>query len=155
MDTNRRLALVATLVASLASSASHAAGIVYVNRCAGGCTIFAGPDNATTSTSSVVSTTESLAAFAYGDAAFGATVACIARDLAPFNFTVVTSAPGVPHHQIALAGQSAQLGLTPGLLGIGPRAPGAVIQNDIVFAFANEIGNDPSSLCWIATQQLA
>jgi hypothetical protein len=152
-----RLAAFVLVLAATSGGGAVAAGdivFVYVNRCATGCTIVPGFDDALTGRSSILGQQANIAPPAYDDNVFNATVACMQDVLAPFEVEVVTTMPSVPHHQLIVAGTPAQAGFPMGVTGVAPYTPGVTTLNAIGFAFAGAIGPVPDDLCWIALQQL-
>ena len=146
-------AIFCSLVALAAAPPASAAGLIYVNRCAAGCTVTPGVDNAIAGTSIIPNSMSSLSAFAHGDAVFSSTVTCLRSLFARYDVEVITANPGaVPRREMMLAGNAAQLGQPAGALGVAPS--GSSADNRIAFAFANDIGADPDKLCWIAAAQL-
>ena len=66
-------AAILSIIAMTATPAA-ASGLIYVNRCAAGCTVTGGPDNAINGTSTIFVGTKNLSAFAHTDITFGETV---------------------------------------------------------------------------------
>src|SRR6476659_5656397 len=67
--------------------------IIYLNRCADGCVLHVGDDDATTDTSSVPSQTSIVQPFDAGDAVWNQVVDCVRHTYAPFDVQVVTTRP--------------------------------------------------------------
>jgi hypothetical protein len=129
--------------------------IAYLNRCVGGCTIFAGTDSAVSNRSSIVTGTRTLPAYPFGDASFNALVQCVQRVYAPYFIRVVTTDPGdVPHRELMVGGTNSSVGQPAGTLGVAPWSCGIPMENAIAFDFASSIGNDPAELCHTATHEL-
>ena len=149
-------ATICSIVALAAIPSASAGGLIYVNRCAGGCTVKQGFDDAINGFSSIPTAgTSNLSEFAHGDPTFNETVSCLRSLFARYDVEVITAHPGaVPRREMMLAGTATQLGAQPGVLGVAPRY-GMISDNAIAFAFANDIGADPDRLCWIAAQQLS
>jgi hypothetical protein len=146
------MAILSIAVMTAAPPAS-ASGLIYINRCAAGCTVSPGANDAIDGTSNLVASTKNLSAFAHGDAVFSDTVVCLRSLFARYDVDVVTVSPGnLARREMMLAGTAAQLGFI-GSLGVAPLT-GSPIDNAIAFAFANDIGPDPDKLCWIAATQL-
>jgi hypothetical protein len=147
------VAMLCSIVALAAAAPASAAGLIYVNRCAAGCTVTPGVDNAIAGTSIIPNSTSNLSAFAQGDSVFSDTVTCLRSLFARYDVEVITANPGaVARREMMLAGNAAQLGQPVGSLGVAPT--GSASDNRIAFAFANDIGADPDKLCWVAAQQL-
>jgi hypothetical protein len=150
---NGSLAAVIFMSALAAASPASASGLLYVNRCAGGCTVTPGVDNAIAGTSIIPNSMSNLSAFAHGDAVFSATVTCLRSLFARYDVDVITTNPGaVARREMMLAGTAAQLGQPAGVPGVAPS--GSSTDNRIAFAFANDIGADADKLCWISASQL-
>ncbi len=150
---NGTLTAIICMIAFAAASPASAGGLIYVNRCAAGCTVTPGADNAITGKSSIPDSTSNLSAFAHGDAVFTSTVVCLRSLFARYDVEVITANPGaVARREMMLAGTAAQLGLPSGVAGVAPS--GSSTDNRIAFAFANDIGADADKLCWIAASQL-
>jgi len=151
----RAIASVAASVVltALATDASAASGaLIYVNRCASSCTVMSGADDAVNGKSSIISGTKVLSAFAQGDAVFSDTVTCLRSVFARYDVQIVTTNPGTARREMMLAGNATQLGFPSGSGGVAPA--GAIKDNAIAFTFANDIGADPDTLCWVAAAQL-
>jgi hypothetical protein len=145
---------VAVLTAAPPAAAS---GLIYVNRCAGGCTVKKGlDDDAINGVSSIpTSGTSNLSEFAHGDLAFSETVSCLRSLFARYDVDIVTANPGdVARRELMLAGTASQVQLPTGVYGEAPHY-GMITDNAIAFAFANDIFADANNLCWIAAQQLS
>jgi hypothetical protein len=151
----RILGVALALFTSNGSTAALQPDIVYLNRCAGSCTVYGGIDNAITSTSSLFSGTATLAAFPGSDATFDALAACVRHVLLPFNIHVVANNPGpVARREIMISTTASQIGAsnTPGLVPYD----GNPHDNTIAMEFANAIStSNPEPLCHLAAQQVA
>jgi hypothetical protein len=135
------------------AAASPALDILYVNRCATGCMLKPGADDAINRRSSLISHNVALPPFTFGDAAFNATVSCVRAVLAPYDVTVVTTDPGsVARREVILSGSSTAIGLPSLVPNDAPWLYGTPIDNVIAFAFAETIGNDVDRLCWYTAQ---
>lgn len=145
------------LMASFVMTASLdvvAADLIYLNRCAAGCTVQAGVDNAINHVSSIPASTRSLPAFPYGDAPLAATASCLRQVFSRYDVTVTTVDPGaLPRREIMLAGLSQNLGLPAGIEAIAPVYP-QPRDNAIVFVFAEQLLGDVDGMCWLAAQQV-
>jgi len=150
----RPMRLVTLLIAGilLGAPARAATTVIYLNRCAAGCTITPGFDDSRTDTSSIVSQTQVLSAFGHGDTSFASVLACVQSLFAPFDADVTDADPGsADHFEIDIAGTPQQLGLQAGVLDISPLTC-SVVSNGMAFAFANTIGDDPQQICVAAAQ---
>ena len=120
---------------------------VYLNRCAGNCTIYRGNDDSRTNTSGIVNGTRTISAFNGTDSQWQEVVACVKRRYAPFDVQVtdVDPGPSVQHFEAIVAGEPQdadqpcdQNGC---VLGVSPfdQFGCGVINNVITFTFANTI----------------
>jgi hypothetical protein len=132
---------------------NHISKILFVNRCAGGCTIYPGPNDSRANTSQIVGTNRTLSE--YSGSKFDEIVACL-RDLyGPYNVNIVTEDPGnVFHHEAILAGLPGELGLDDGIGGIAPAAC-SPLNNVISFSFANLDPDNVEEMCWTLAQESA
>jgi len=145
----------ATLLVALAAAAQAASPLLFLDRCAEGCDYTPGFDDSRTNTSTIPSSTSTLAAFAHGDTSFDAVVACVRDTFAPFAIEVTDVDPGsAEHFEVAVAGTSQQLGLSTGIANVSPITcqNDGVIANGVAFAFANTLGDVPLEICWNAAQ---
>ena len=150
------LALVAIVLTFAPGRGAEAGGIIYVNRCIGDCTVTPGLDDAINGKSSIPSQPSTLTEFMQGDAAFNATVACLRGLFASYDVTVTATNPGaVARRELMLAGNASQLSVG-ATLGIAPSSgDGTALDNVIAFTFANDIGADVDTLCWVGAAQIA
>jgi hypothetical protein len=118
--------------------------IIYLDRCASGCTVTAGGDDAARGTSSILGRngtpdTARLAAFRWGDEAWQQVVACVRATYAPYDVTVVTDRPASgPYVRVIVAGEPAALDLAANTLGVAPLTADCSPQaSAIAFTFAN------------------
>jgi len=158
-----RLLLVAVALGS--ARQAMAAGTIYLNRCAGGCTVTPGPESSINDTSSVVSSMANLAAFAptgdagQDDALWADFVACFTRTWEGFDVLVteVDPSPG-NHHEVMVGGLPQSVGLPTGVRGAAP-FDCSEIANSIAFVFPalHEIEGvlDVDLLCQTAASQAA
>lgn len=128
--------------------------ILFLQRCAGGLTIYPGGGGSINDESEIVGGTINFPPFPYGDAAWNQVVA-ITRDLyAPFNITVTDVDPGnTPHDEAVVCGDGAMAGFA-GAGGVAPFSCG-VIPNAITFTFAETLGNDPQLIAEVVGQESA
>ena len=148
-------ALALLALALPAASPLPAAGTLFLERCAGGCTYIPGFDNSCLNRTSVASSTSNLSAFEHGDAAWQQLVACVESALDPYDVTITEIDPGcgTPHWEVAIAGTPGQLGMGSGVGGVSPFSCG-VIFNAPAFAFAN-VYSDMLDLCWTVVHEFA
>jgi hypothetical protein len=138
---------------------------VYLNRCAGGCTINPGPSSSIADTWGV-SSQKVLSAFPYGDTAWNQVVGCVKDLMSPFKVDVVTSNPGsTDHFEIMIAGAGTDLNSN--YVNYGGVAPGTgsctgILDDALVFAFAKAYGTTPTTcddhcvneICATAAQEI-
>jgi hypothetical protein len=125
--------------------------ILYLNRCAGGCTVTSGSDSSITDRSSIVGGTVFLSAWVHGDEAWDQLVRCVQGVFEPFNVQVTDQDPGVSgHHEVMVAGTDTEFGFD-GALGVSPFTC-TPINNSLTFVFANLTSSVPD-LCWAAAQE--
>jgi hypothetical protein len=163
----RRLAI-DTPSAVSASPLASVSPTIYLERCAGGCTIRYGANNdARTNTSSIPKVlTAMIGEFMNSqqqrgraaDAEWGQIVQCMREVYSPFNVSVTDVRPAGSYHQVVVAGQPTDIGLEPDVLGVAPLASDCrAIDNVISFTFANH--HPPAdrvlNICWTAAQESA
>jgi MYXO-CTERM domain-containing protein len=145
-----------SLAVALTASPAHAepaGAILYLDRCAGGCSVEPGVDDARADTSSLIAGPATLAEFRHGDAAWSEVVECVRATYAPFAIEVTDVDPGdAPHFEAKVAGEPADIGAT-GIGGLAPFDCG-VIDNALTFSFANIYG-DVDDLCATVAQESA
>jgi hypothetical protein len=142
----------------LTALAQAAPPLLFLDRCAEGCTYTPGFDDSRTNASSISNGSSTLSAFAHGDTSFDAVVACVRDTFAPFAIEVTGVDPGgADHFEIAVAGTSQQLGLSAGIANVSPVTcqNAGVITNGVAFAFANTLGDVPLEICWNSAQAAA
>ncbi len=141
--------------------------IIYLNRCANGCTVRPGFDSSINQTSAVLSQTANLSPFMWGDTAWNNLVSCMQTVYAPFNVTVTDQDPGnVNHWEEFVAGTTYESGLTCDntqgcILGVAAgdnRCPQPVHNNAVVFDFVDTtpyFNGNINEMCWVAAQEVA
>ena len=128
--------------------------LLYLNRCAAGCTVSPGLDSAILNRSSMVSNVRNIPAFSYGDTSWNALTKCVRRVYAPYFITVTEFDPGnVPHRELMLGGLPSAIGFPSGILGVAPWQCGAPINNAIAFVFSAAHPDDIAELCWTSTHE--
>jgi uncharacterized protein (TIGR03382 family) len=137
---------------------------IFLNRCAGGCTINQGQDDAGNNSSSILQTGQAhFTEWQYGDDAWNQLVACVKDTYGDFNINITDQRPtsGVYWMEI-VAGTSGQAGFPPefGILGVAPwdgNCPGGFLDNAITFTFANDPNGSSNInfLCHVAAQESA
>jgi hypothetical protein len=143
----------ATWTAPAPANVSH---IIYLNNCAGGCTLHAGYDDSTTDTSSIPNGTATVSAYAGSASQWNQIVQCVQQTYSPFNVQIVTTRPpaGTNYHMAIVAGSAAEVGESSGVLGVSP-FDCDYIPNSISFTFANEEPSAIEDLCWTVSQETA
>jgi hypothetical protein len=143
-------------VAPDARQVSAISNILFINRCAGGCVLTPGSNDARRNTSSIIDSTTTISEFALGDEVFNQVIDCVRDVYGPYDVEVVTEDPGedVFHHEAILAGTPQELGLDPRVGGIAPAACDP-LNNVISFSFANVSDIDAETLCWTVAQESA
>jgi hypothetical protein len=138
------------------ASAPGFSNIIYLNRCAAGCTLHPGDDNSTSDVSSIPNQTSVVQAFSAGDAVWNQVVDCVRQTYAPFNVQVVTDRPaaGTNYHMAIVAGRPADVQMPSNVGGVSP-FDCDYIPNSISFTFANVYGGDIQQMCWTVAQETA
>ncbi|HTJ45576.1 MAG TPA: hypothetical protein VL463_25905 [Kofleriaceae bacterium] len=129
------------------------AHVIYMNRCAGGCAITPGDDDARIDHSTVPTQTSILPAYPWGDLSWNQLVACVRDTYAPFAIEITDVDPGTaPHFELMVGGNDTDVQID-GALGVAPFIPcGGIFDNVITFVFAAET-SDVDVLCWAAAQE--
>jgi MYXO-CTERM domain-containing protein len=162
--TRERITIDESMADVVPSDALQAGGsppcrLIFLNNCkaTGGCTVRSGWESSINNTSSIISGTRNLSAFAHSDAVWAAVVQCVRETYAPFNIDVTDVDPGnVCHWEAIVAGTPQQAGFGSGVAGVSPWTQScSIIQNSITYTFANLIGPDVRELCWTAAQETA
>jgi MYXO-CTERM domain-containing protein len=144
--------------AYVAEGGSQISKILFVNRCAGGCTISNGGNNSIENTSSIVDGISNLSEFMHSQQVWDDTIACVREVYAPYDVEVVTEDPGeVFHHEAILAGTVSQIGGNdPNVLGVAPFASDCSARNNVIsFSFANAHPPDWVHMCHTVAQESA
>jgi MYXO-CTERM domain-containing protein len=117
--------------------------ILYLNRCAQGCSASSGRDDAVNDRSSIlgrdgIPSSVDIAPFMWDDATWNGLVECVRATYAIYGVDVVTEPPSTSHVEVMVAGTAAALGLPGNTLGIAPLANDcSPLPSAIAFAFAN------------------
>jgi len=129
--------------------------VIFLNNCAGGCTIHPGNNNSLTDTSSIVQQTSQLSAYAGSSSQWQQIVNCVKSTYAPFNVQIVTTRPtSGNYHEAIVAGYASEAGESQGVLGVSPFSCG-YISNSISFSFADEEPTNIDDICWTVSQETA
>lgn len=130
--------------------------LLYLDRCAGGCVIHPGQEDARLGQSSIIDDTAYIPEFRYGDDSWEAVVACVTAMYSDFGITVTDRFPGadVPHWRAVVAGRPGHAGFSSRIGGVAPFDCG-VIVNATTFTFAEQWGNDAQRICEVIAQETA
>ena len=145
------------------ASVSHT---IFLNRCAGGCTLTPGSDGTQNESEIIGNSSRHISEFVGTASQWHAIVSCVQATYAPFNVTVTDTRPASgAYHNAIVAGLASEGGQGTGVLGVSPFACGGYIPNSISFSFANEEVNPNASasasaaevadLCWTVSQETA
>lgn len=142
--------------------AAAAPSTLVLNRCAAGCSVTTGSNDALANMSNIPTTagTFAVSPFGFGDAEWAAVVACVREVYSPYAIDVVEARPaaGVAFNEIWIAGLPQQLGFGGDILGIAPLANDCrALANVLAFAFANNhpVTDRVNNLCWTVVQESA
>ena len=137
----------------VAEPATHRSGVIFLNRCAGGCVLGPGTDDSRVNTSSLLGGTVTISEFRHGDEAWDAVVTCVAGLYEPFGVEVTDVDPGeAPHFEAIVAGSPSEIGESE-IGGLAPFACG-VIDNAVTYSFANIYGS-VLDICETVAQETA
>jgi MYXO-CTERM domain-containing protein len=154
------IAALVALLATASPAAAETAGVLYLNRCSGGCTIHkSGADDARTHQSAIPMGTQTdypLSEFPWGDTEWNAIVQCVKEVYSPFKLQVtdVLPASGVAYNEAIIAGHDFEIGWSAG--GVAPKNPDCTPKSYVVsFTFANDFGASQRvfQLCAVAAQE--
>lgn len=139
-------------VAPAAPSFAH---VIFLNRCARGCTVTPGDDDARVDHSTIPARRSTIPPYPWGDASWQALVACVTQTYAPFAVTITDVDPGAaPHIEVMIGGRDADVQVSRAL-GIAPFIPcNGVFDDVIAFVFAAETSSVDQQ-CWAAAQESA
>lgn len=130
--------------------------IMFLNRCARGCSITPGEDDARLNTSRIVAGVSVVSPWRHGDASWAKLVQCVTEIYAPYDVQVTDIDPGdkIFHHEAIVAGQYTDIGYpTPvGGIALSQCSPA---NNVISFTFANGFPDNPMSICHTVAQETA
>lgn len=133
----------------------HAGTIVYMNR--GGGTYTPGNNDARTNRSTIVQQTSSVPAWNVDDATWNTVMSCVRGQFSPFDVEITDVDPGnVPHYESVVAGSPGDVGMPNNVGGVSPFTSNcSIIDNSIVFTFANALPQNPQLICEIVAQEVA
>lgn len=151
--------VIAAAVAAPLSAHAETAGTLYLNRCAGGCIVHKGADDARTNGSSIPMgdmTDFPMSEFPWGDTEWNAIVQCVKEVYSPYKLTVTDQlpAPGVAYNEAIIAGHDFEIGWQAG--GVAPKNSDCTARSYVVsFTFANDFGATDRvfELCAVAAQE--
>ncbi|MCX5744649.1 MAG: Ig-like domain-containing protein [Proteobacteria bacterium] len=128
--------------------------VLWLNRCAGGCTVRPGPNSARAHTSTIPeggASEYTIAEWQYGDAEWQKLVTCVQEVYSPYDVRVTDVKPLETYNEAIVAGSPNQIGRA----GIGGIAPaGCDPYNDVIsFSFANIYGGDIFEICATVAQE--
>jgi len=137
------------------TNAAVTSNVIFLNRCASGCTVHqGGTDNSTTDTSTIGG--GDLVAFGCSDAVWTQVVQCMQDVFSPFNVVITDQDPGTTTHlEIMIAGSPQNIGLPANVGGIAPFHCENYQSNALVFDFANVWSCDVNEICATAAQEIA
>ncbi|MBA2538999.1 MAG: hypothetical protein H0V17_05140 [Deltaproteobacteria bacterium] len=142
----------------------HVLGIkyLYINRCAGGCVITKGTDDARTHSTAAPDdpggTKYNLSEFAHGDESWNEVMQCLREVYSPYDIIVTDQPPpaGVPYNEGIAAGTQRELNLS-GLLGYAYNNQDCSPRSyALSFTFANEFSPQSiNGMCRVVAQETA
>jgi len=144
-------------VESPPQDAPGVAGVLYLNRCRGGCTFAKGDDDASAHRSSLLVGDGPFAIreFNWTDTDWNALVQCMREVYSPYNLTVVDVKPiDVEYNEAIVAGVPQDIGRS-SIVGIAKLADDcSAYRNVVSFVFANAItSHDVNLLCYATAQE--
>lgn len=129
--------------------------IIFLNRCAGGCTLTPGFDDSRSNQSQIIAQPVNIPPYAYGESSWQQVVDCVSELYAPFDIEITDIDPGdQPHFEAIVAGLPSDAGFPPYVGGVSPFECG-VIDNAITYTFAEVWGNSPRIICEVVAQETA
>jgi MYXO-CTERM domain-containing protein len=157
-----------------ATPAAQVSPIIYLDRCQPNCIVTGGNNDARINSSSIPKVATStikefrnsaLQTGADADAEWNQVVQCVREVYSPYNVTVTDQLPGAGQgfHKAIVAGNPADIGYGPDILGVAPLSGDcSAIDNVISFTFANSHPGTASTanerilaICWTAAQESA
>lgn len=140
---------------SMADVSQHAAGpTIFLDQCAGGCTIYGGGESAQNNQSSIISGTANISEWSHGASAWTSLVSCVKGMFEPFGVTVTDQKPSSGNYfRSVVAGFPQEAGFSQYTGGVAPFSCG-VINNSINYSFAN-IYQSVQQICEVVAQETA
>ncbi len=134
----------------------HVSKILFLNRCADGCVLTPGNNDARYNTSRIVAGTSQVSAWRHGETSWQELVSCVKELYAPYDVNVTDVDPGdnVFHHEAIVAGSYEEIGYPNPVGGVAP-SQCRPANNVISFTFANGYGNNPIAICHTVGQETA
>ena len=143
--------------------------VLWIDRCADGCAVSPGSDNAVAGTSDLITNAATVMGYPFDDTTWAAIITCVQQVYSPYNITVTDQQPGdnSVYDRCVVGGSSALLGL-PDSCGYAD-IPCDPIENGLSFAFTGEGSDDAGcvdfyaesdtnivdGMCWIIAQETA
>ncbi len=134
----------------------HVSKLLFLNRCAGGCTITPGNNDSRYNTSTIVSGPSQISPWQHGDESWQELLACVKELYAPYDLEVTDVDPGdnIFHHEAIVAGVYQEIGYETPVGGVAP-SQCRPANNVISYTFANGYGNNPIAICHTVGQETA
>jgi hypothetical protein len=133
--------------------------VIFLDRCANGCTLYLGQDNSTTDHSSLVKGTSTLTAFNCGDQVWQQVVSCMQDVFSSYNVVITDVDPGTQSHlEVKVAGNACDVlpaSYCASVGGVAFYTCASYVQNALVFDFANEWSCNVNEICATAAQEIA
>ena len=138
---------------SYASGESEA--VIYLNNIGG--LFIPGTNDARMNTSSLIDDPTWIPPFLGSTSEWDELVACVEDQFSGFRVTITDSDPGfVPHYEAVVAGDPSDLDQADHIGGLSPfRLDCGVIDNSVVFVFAELFGDETDRLCDVVAQEIA
>jgi hypothetical protein len=129
--------------------------VLYLNHNA--LTLVPGNNDSKTGTSSIVTEPVDMSGWGTDDGTWADTLACVQDMYSRFAVTVTDQDPGdVPHIMAVVGGSPLDVGLPDNVAGVSPFTEDCgIIENSIVFTFADVLPNDAQTVCEVMSQELA
>ncbi len=129
--------------------------LIYMNRNGGAYSV--GANDSRLNRTSVPDTNVTIPAWQVSDQGWNQVMSCIREIWAPYNVVFTDQDPGnVPHFESVVAGHPNDLNLPNGVGGVSPFTSNcSVIDNSIVFTFAEVYGSNYRAVCEVASQEIA
>lgn len=138
-----------------AEAAAASRWIMYMNRNGG--TFTPGNNDSRTNRSSIISFTSTISPWTVSESGWQEVMTCVRSLYAPFDIQVTDVDPGSkPHLESVVAGFPEDIGMDSNVAGVSPFLTDCgVIDNSIVFTFADLLGNNFREVCETVAQEVA